>query len=357
MRDSLVIGVDAGATTTRCVLSDLDGNILARGSAGGANQNSSGAPPGVALASALREAIAATDPARVALGVIGAAGAGTGGREAARAAALEAWRTAGLSGRLLAVTDLEVGFAAGTPAPDGLLLLAGTGAVAAAFAGGVLTHRCDGYGWLLGDEGSAVWLGRKGLRAVMRALDGRGPRTDLAEPLSTALGVPAGPGLAADPEGHAQRLLRAAFDRPPAALGALAPVVSDLAAAGDPVARGLAAEAAGHLLHALATVARRAGPDEIGVEPAGPEIRVEPAGPGEIGVEPAVVLAGSVLLSSGPVAERVRAGVRERFGREPVEARDGAAGAAWLAISQVGGAPGDAATHARLTRAGLRGTP
>ncbi|MFG2039681.1 N-acetylglucosamine kinase [Dactylosporangium sp. NPDC048998] len=338
MREPLVIGVDAGATTTRCVLSDLNGNILARGAAGGANQNSSGAPPGAALASALREAVAGADPARVALGVIGAAGAGAGGREAAQSAAREAWRAAGLPGRVLAVTDLEVGFAAGTPAPDGLLLLAGTGAVAAAFAGGALTHRCDGYGWLLGDEGSAVWLGREGLRAVMRALDGRGPRTDLTEPLSAALGVPAGPGLAEDSEAHAQRLLRAAFDRPPAALGALAPVVSDLAAAGDPVARGLTADAAGHLLHALATVARRGGP-------------------GEIGAGPAVMLAGSVLLSPGPVAERVRAGVREQFGAEPVEARDGAAGAAWLAILQVSGVPVDAATHARLTRAGLRGAP
>jgi glucosamine kinase len=346
MREPLVIGVDAGATTTRCVLADLAGNILARASAGGANQNSSGAPPAVALAAALREAVAAVDPARVVQGVIGAAGGGAGGRPAAEAAAREAWRAAGLAGRVVAATDLEAGFAAGTPSPGGLLLLSGTGAVAAAFAGGRLTHRCDGYGWLLGDEGSAVWLGRAALRAVMRSLDGRGPRTALTGPLSAALGVRAG----ADPEAHAQGLLRAAFDRPPAALGGLAPAVSELAAAGDPVAAALAQEAADHLLHALSTAAAHAGP--AAPAPSAAAAHAGPAAPAPSDAAAVVVLAGSVLLSPGPVAERVRAGIWQRFGNEPVAARDGAAGAAWLAILQVSGAPGAPAVHARLTGAG-----
>jgi N-acetylglucosamine kinase-like BadF-type ATPase len=53
MRDALVIGVDAGGTTTRCALSDLHGTILARSTAGGANRNSSGGPPVAALTKAL----------------------------------------------------------------------------------------------------------------------------------------------------------------------------------------------------------------------------------------------------------------------------------------------------------------
>ncbi|HTJ35178.1 MAG TPA: BadF/BadG/BcrA/BcrD ATPase family protein [Dactylosporangium sp.] len=329
MHDPLVIGVDAGATTSRCVVSDLNGNILGRGAAGGANQNSSGAPPGEALRRALSEALAdaRADPARVGFGVIGAAGAGAAGREAAAAAAREAWAGAGLGGRVAAVTDLEVGFAAGTPAPDGLLLLAGTGAVGAAFAGGALTHRCDGYGWLLGDEGSAVWLGREALRAVLRALDGRGPATALTDAAIEALGLTAGE----DPEARAQAVLRAGFRLRPAELGTLAPLVSDLAAGGDPVARALAEEAARLLLHTLATVAARAGRGDA---------------PGT-----SVVLAGSVLLSPGPVGDLVRAGVRQRFGTNPAQARDGAAGAAWMAILQLNGGFADPAAHARLTAA------
>ncbi|WP_432840543.1 N-acetylglucosamine kinase [Dactylosporangium sp. CA-092794] len=415
MGKPLVIGVDAGATTTRCVVSDLDGTIVARGTAGGANQNSSGtalaadqtsarapfgadqtsvrasfgadqtsarapfgadrmpsgvpfgadrnfsgvtrvpfgadrnsggAAPGEALTAALREAVAGLDPARVALGVIGVAGAGAAGRDAARAAVLDAWRAADLPGRVVTVTDLEVAFAAGTPAPDGLLLLAGTGAVSAAFAGSRLSRRCDGFGWLAGDEGSAVWLGREALRAVLRALDGRGPQTALVAAVSRVLGTAAaeesvltdtpmlggvaasGPVLSAadDPDERAQALLRIVYGRPPAALGRLAPVVNDLAARGDPVALALAREAAGHLLHALHTVARG------GVPGGGP-----------------VVVAGSVLLSPGLVRDLVCAGIQERFGMAPIEARDGAAGAAWLALGELDAPADRRATHARLT--------
>jgi N-acetylglucosamine kinase-like BadF-type ATPase len=324
VRAPLVVGVDAGATSTRCLVSTVDGTVLGRGRAAGANQNSSGGRPADALTEALRAALNGLDPARVALGVIGAAGAAAAGRAEARQAVEEAWRAAGVSGEVRSVTDLEVAFAAGTPRPDGLLLLCGTGAAAVAFRGGAPSQRCDGYGWLLGDEGSAVWQGREALRAVLRALDGRGPATALTATVTEALQAAAGD----DPQEHAQALIRVAYRRPPAALGLLAPLVGR--APEDPVARGIVQEAAAHLLHALDTAARR------GALPGG--------GP--------VVLAGSVLLTAGPVADLVRAGVRERCGVEPVEARDGAAGAAALAIGALSGAAVGDAVHMLLTATG-----
>ncbi|MDG6104038.1 hypothetical protein Daura_12655 [Dactylosporangium aurantiacum] len=325
MRVPLVVGVDAGATSTRCLVSTVDGTVLGRGRAAGANQNSSGGSPARALAEALGAALRGLDPAAVALGVIGAAGAASAGREEARQAAREAWQAAGLAGEPRSVTDLEVAFAAGTGRPDGLLLLSGTGAAAVAFRAGVPHRRCDGYGWLLGDEGSAVWLGREALRAVLCALDGRGPATLLTDPVTAALEV-AGH---ADPDEHAQALIRVAYRRPPATLGLLAPLVGPAAAAGDEVAAGLVAAAAERLLHAVDTVARRGGLP-----------RGSP-----------VVLAGSVLLTPGPVATAVRAGVADRFGAPPAEARDGAAGAAALAVAALTGAPAGDAVHARLTGA------
>lgn len=326
VRVPLVVGVDAGATSTRCLVSTVDGTVLGRGGAAGANQNSSGGRPADALATALGAALRDVDPAAVVLGVIGAAGAASAGREEARQAAREAWHAAGLSGAPRSVTDLEVAFAAGTGRPDGLLLLSGTGAAAVAFRAGVPHRRCDGYGWLLGDEGSAVWLGREALRAVLCGLDGRGPGTLLTGPVTAAL-QSAGH---EDPDEHAQTLLRVAYRRPPAALGLLAPLVGEAAAAGDEVAAGIVATAADRLLHALDTVARRGGPPD--------------GGP--------VVLAGSVLLTPGPVATAVRAGVTDRFGAPPAEARDGAAGAAALAVAALTGAPAGDAVHARLTTTG-----
>jgi glucosamine kinase len=319
MSRTLVVGVDAGGTSTRCVVAAPDGQIVARGAAGGANQNSSGGDWAGPLAHALAAALSTVDIADVAAGVVGAAGAGGAGREAVHAAASQAWRRAGLAGDPVTVTDLEVAYAAGTPAPDGALLLAGTGAAAMRFAGGAPVRRCDGYGWLLGDEGSAVWIGVRALRAALAALDGRGGPTALVPAVCRGLGV----APVENREDLAQALLAAAYGGPPAALGRLAPAAGEAATAGDPVARRLVEAAAARLLHSLATVRPLKGE--------------------------AVVLAGSVLLGGGPVADAVRAGVERRYGVAPAAAADGAAGAAALAIARLRGEPVPAAVHSRLT--------
>src|SRR5262245_44078857 len=108
MSELVVVGVDAGATATRCVVATTDGVVLGRGGAPGANQRSSAGSPVDALASSLRAALSTVDPARVAAGVVGMAGAGSAGRASAEAAAASAWQAVGLSGRPDTVTDLEV---------------------------------------------------------------------------------------------------------------------------------------------------------------------------------------------------------------------------------------------------------
>ncbi|MEU7904905.1 BadF/BadG/BcrA/BcrD ATPase family protein [Actinoplanes sp. NPDC049118] len=319
MGTTMVVGVDAGATTTRCVVATLDGAVVGRGAAGGANRNSSGGEASTALRAALTAALGPVDRTRVRLGVLGAAGSAGAGREAFRAAAVRAWHDAGLTGEVVAVTDLEVAYAAGTAGPDGVLLLSGTGALAARFAGGVLRRRCDGYGWLLGDEGSAVWIGVRALRAVLAALDGRGAPTTLVDAARAHFTLEPG----SCREDLAQALVAAGFAAPPAALGRLAPAVGAAAGSGDAVAGRICAAAAGRLLHTFDSV--------------------EPP-PGAV-----VVLAGSVLLGPGPVGRAVRAGLLARTGAEPRAALDGAGGAAALAVGLLTGAPVAPVVHARLT--------
>jgi glucosamine kinase len=314
---AMVVGVDAGATTTRCVVATLDGAVVGRGAAGGANRNSSGGDVHVTLGAALAAALGTIDRTGVRFGVLGAAGSAGAGRERFRAAAETAWRAAGLTGELVTVTDLEVAYAAGTAEPDGVLLLSGTGALAARFGDGVLERRCDGYGWLLGDEGSAVWIGVRALRAVLAALDGRGAPTSLSGTVPQYFGI-----RSDNPEEQAQALLYQAFALPPADLGKLAPLVSEAAAAEDPVASRICARAAEKLLHTFDSVQPQ---------------------------NDTVVLAGGVLLTPGPVSHAVRAGLLDRTGAQPRAALDGAGGAATLAIGRLTGTPVLSVVHARLT--------
>ncbi|MFD5823523.1 N-acetylglucosamine kinase [Nesterenkonia xinjiangensis] len=58
----------------------------------------------------------------------------------------------------------------------GAVMAAGTGAVALG-VGQRSVARVDGWGNVMGDAGSAYWIGRSALDAVMRAHDGRGPQT------------------------------------------------------------------------------------------------------------------------------------------------------------------------------------
>jgi glucosamine kinase len=336
-----VVGVDAGATTTRCVVMASSGTIAGYGRGPGANRNSGGDTV-TSLTTALRTALRDMNRSHIAGGVFGIAGAGAAGRAAAVHAATEAWRTCGLAGAPSVVTDITVAFAAGTNAPTGIVVFSGTGAGAAVVDHGKIIRRADAYGWLVGDEGSAVWLGREAVRATLKAHDGRGEPTILAEMVPEALFGQAARELAPVPTlavqtrnaevavvdrprtatlgggDIAQAIIKEVYGQPPAALGRLAPVVCQAALDGDPVAMDITEEAARWLLM-----------DVEAVIPALPDIA-----PGRKPDYP-VVLAGSVL-SGGPVADAVRAGLRERFATEPSEAGDGAVGAAGMALQRYG---------------------
>jgi N-acetylglucosamine kinase-like BadF-type ATPase len=81
------------------------------------------------------------------------------------------------------VNDSYIALRAGVRAPWGVVVIAGTGTVAAGRNSAGETYRTLGLGRLLGDEGSASDVGEAALRAVARAYVGRGPATSLSEGL------------------------------------------------------------------------------------------------------------------------------------------------------------------------------
>ncbi|WP_371942652.1 N-acetylglucosamine kinase [Actinomadura chokoriensis] len=181
-----MVGIDAGGTKTRCVVLTLGGALAGSGTGPGANPNSGGDTAG-ALTTALREALGDLDRTHILTGVFGIAGAGSAGRPAAVTAARQAWQAVGLRGSPAVVTDIAVAFAAGTSEPKGIVVFSGTGAGAAVISDGTIVQRADGYGWLVGDEGSAVWLGKEAVRAALAAYDGRGSPTLLTDSVPRAL--------------------------------------------------------------------------------------------------------------------------------------------------------------------------
>lgn len=301
-----VVGVDAGGTSTRALATDAAGAVLGTGRAGGANPNAH--PPEEAaahIADAIASAMAGLAPDGVRACVVGMAGASKLSDPAVAAVFDRAWQRIGLAGLVRVASDAEAAFASATPAPDGTVLIAGTGSISGRIRKRRLVSTAGGYGWLLGDEGSAYWIGREAVRATLAALASGRPLAGLPSAvLSEALGT-ATPGELPDAERLAasDKLITTANAEPPIRLARFAPLVSAADHAGETVAREIVVRAAEFLV-AIALASRE---------------------PGE---NTPVVLVGSVLGAGSPVGVRVREGLS---GLDVLTSSDGVLGAAWLA--------------------------
>ncbi|HEY2273486.1 MAG TPA: BadF/BadG/BcrA/BcrD ATPase family protein [Jatrophihabitantaceae bacterium] len=311
----LALGIDAGGTRTRCLVVDETGAQVGTGSAAGANPNSS-ADTVAAFTTALRAATAGV-PREVALpiasAVVAVAGAGAAGRPAAeRAVRAAADATGILFDALHVCSDCEAAFAGGSTDPDGTVLVAGTGSVAAAITGYTVVRRRDGHGYLLGDQGSALAIAIAAVRAVLADLEGAGPATALRDPVLAAVRDDAavrGRTDAAELD-DVQAVLAAVYGNPPAHVATLAPLVDVAAAAGDRVALRIVDDAVSALVETVRVV--RSDAD-------------------------ALVITGGVASGDGLLGIRLRAALEATFGVLPRVVHDGVRGAAALALRRLPG--------------------
>jgi N-acetylglucosamine kinase-like BadF-type ATPase len=296
-RDVSVGGVDAGGSHTVAVIVDARGQERARAKGPGAAVHAgSEAASADVITRLIADAARRADGHGIEALVVGAAGAG---HPPVRVALTQELLARGAPRRTQVVTDAEAAFASAFEEGPGVLLLSGTGSIAVARDPAGEWHRAGGWGWRVGDEGSGFAIGRAGVAAVGRALDGRGPTTTLREVLPDAAGVV-----------DAGALMAWAREAAPAELAALAGPVQGEARGGDPVADGIVRAAAGDLVaHVVALQSRF------------PASTVIP-----------VVLAGGALRSGGPLRAAVNhlaAGMpRVAIHDRPIDA---AHGAAWLA--------------------------
>src|SRR5260221_1258133 len=85
--------------------------------------------------------------------------------------------------------DAKAALYAGNAAGCGVVLISGTGSIAYGRNDQGAEERCGGWGYLVGDEGSAVGIGQEGLRAASYDHDGRGSPTRITRHLFEDLGV------------------------------------------------------------------------------------------------------------------------------------------------------------------------
>jgi N-acetylglucosamine kinase-like BadF-type ATPase len=237
-----VIGIDAGGTKTVGLLADETGAVLRDSRAGAANLVMQGE---LGVEKVIFEVIDALDPPpgvdAICLGIAGAD----------RPASLELM--AGVLGRLgfrrhvRVASDALIALAAGAPDVLGMVLVAGTGSVAFG-RDGERSARSGGWGYLLGDEASAYWLGLAAVRQGIRGLDGRGPQTTLYERIRARLGVDTPQELS---DWFYSNLA------PRSAVAELAGVVEEAAREGDAGAEAILGLAAEHLSRAASAVARK----------------------------------------------------------------------------------------------------
>lgn len=243
-----LVGIDGGGSTVRVVVTTPALDILGQSDGGAANPSAVGA---ASAAEAIRDALcAALEAADVSPERVDAVGIGVAGAAASHSATWLREVVAAVTpgARVVPSADYEIALAGALGRRRGVLVLAGTGSLAYGVNARGRSALVGGWGYLLGDEGSGFWLGLEGLRAVVRAADGRAPATALSAALLGELHF-------AEPRDLISWLYRADTPRTPE-IARLAGHVLAAAERGDAVACQLIDRAADELALAARAVIR-----------------------------------------------------------------------------------------------------
>jgi N-acetylglucosamine kinase-like BadF-type ATPase len=235
-----VMGVDGGATKTLAAVLDIDRKDIHLGHAGPSNQDAVGATAAVrALLEAADEAIAGAgiSPERLAAAVLAIAGTDT----QAVADNVRGVRTADW----VVVNDVVAAWATATGTGPGIAVIAGTGSNVFGVGPHDRPWRAGGWGHLLGDEGSAYWVGIQSIKAALSDREASGAETALSDAAPAFFGLDS-----------VERLAVHVYSKPltKGEIAALATETARLAREGDAVAGDIFARGARELSRQVAAV-------------------------------------------------------------------------------------------------------
>jgi len=252
------LGIDGGGTKTTCAVGN-ESRLLATATAGPSNIVRVGEVQArESLHQSVRQACAATGiaPAQVAHTCVG----GSGAARPEFAAIIRRALAEILPTPIEVVGDMQIALEAAFDNGPGVVVIAGTGSIAYGRDRQGNTARAGGWGFAIGDEGSAHWIGRAAVSAILRASDRTYGTAEniLLGKFATALCKAWGVTSLAD-------LARAANSIPPPDFAALFPAV---ASSDDVLALQVLSSAGRELAQIAAVVVNRLFPkDETGPVP------------------------------------------------------------------------------------------
>ncbi len=260
------LGLDAGGTHTRWALAGADGAVLAEGEvpsmSGQQLASAEGRQQLAAALQALAQAVAsaaaaagARPPQAVVAGITGFDGQ-----------AMPQWQTMAAQAlqlpadRARALSDIELACAAAFAPGQGVVLIAGTGAIAAHVDAAGVLHRAGGRGAVIDDAGGGHWMARQALQHIWRAEDeapGSWPASPLARQVFAHIG--------GSDWAHCRQWVYGATRGD---IGTLAVAVAraaegDAAAAADPAAIDILQRAGHELARLVLALQRRVGPQPV----------------------------------------------------------------------------------------------
>ncbi len=156
------------------------------------------------------------------------------------------------TGVVAVCSDLVPAYVGALGLGPGGVISVGSGAVALAVSAGGNVAKAGNHGALLGDQGSAYWTGRAGLRAAVRASDSWGEPTALVEAAHQAYGALA----------SVHGLVRGSAN-PVNEVARFAPYVCKVADEGDVVATNIVRRAGALLAEMLAAATREVMGNEL----------------------------------------------------------------------------------------------
>jgi len=166
---SIFVGIDGGGSKTACLVGD-EHSLLGSGVAGPSNLVRVGESRArEAIHTAIRQACtqARVDASQISRTCIGIAG----GARAETAGVVRKILSELLSGEIEVVGDMVIAIEAAVGNGAGVVVIAGTGSIAYGRNAAGQTARAGGWGFAISDEGSAHWIGRAVVAAVLRAHD------------------------------------------------------------------------------------------------------------------------------------------------------------------------------------------